>query len=160
MTPLQKRATVLDFAVHMAESHLSVGREVPPCIIKYQFAGGKNSWTIIDLRGAFQTRSDKDRAAELIRQLVPKPDVDLVCLVTESWYLGPAHAGDDILPSEHPFRREAVMFYFYSRGGDIMLLADIVRPENAPAYLDAPREFPGIASQDEYIARGRFVRPR
>lgn len=160
---------VYDWAFDTAQSIASKGMQVEPVVLSCRFINGKlRSGKIIKFQD-FSTVEHKDQAARFMKSLIDRPQVDVVCFLTEAWYVGPAslkeaeatqHDLDEarrcleegITPSQHPERRECVIFNFYTKLYDCIAMCPLERPSNK--LLRQPLDLTmGHAS-------GRFVRER
>lgn len=158
---------VYDWAFVSSERTIAKGGEVSPTILSCRFINGKLRAAKMVAVEPFATVQDKDRAAAVIQALILRPQVDVVCFITETWYVGFPHPGSrkpteaerqaihDIVrsgipPSEHPDRREAVNFVFYTKLYDCMAFCLIERPANR--LVRAELEFTAG------VATGRFIR--
>jgi hypothetical protein len=147
MITQQQLHLIYDWAHDTASKIVSEGEQCAPVLLQCRFIKDKLYAAVIGIRD-FHTPEDKDRVAALIKQLMRKPDVNAVCFVNESWYVGPIdpekatradiEAGRDafmneILPSQHPDRKECVMFMIYTKLYDCCALCPIERPSNVLA---------------------------
>lgn len=160
---------VYDWAFDTAQHIAYAGQQVEPVVLSCRFINGKlRSGKIIGFAN-WSNAEHKDQAALFIKSLIDRPQVDVVCFVTEAWYVGHTslnegeatqHDRDEALrcveegiaPSQHPERRECVIFNFYTKLYDCMAMCPLERPSNK--LLRQPLDL------TMGHAVGRFVRER
>lgn len=132
---------VYDWAFASAERLVAEGRQCEPVVLSCRFINGKMRRAKVMGFTDFSTEEHKDRVAGVMKELITRPQIDVVCFVCESWYVGafkdPTLADrtaaaqlirDQSLPSQHPERKEGVIFNLYTKLFDCMALCHIERP--------------------------------
>lgn len=76
-------------------------------LIPVAFLRHGNEFNIIPM--SFRDENEKDVQVAALRELVKKKNADVIFMIVESWYVTYENKEDlDIMPSEHPMRKECV----------------------------------------------------
>lgn len=141
---------VYDWAFGVAAQLVRKREQVAPVVLACRFINGK--MRAAKLYAIEMAKPEhKDAAAEFIKAMITRPQVDIVCFVTEGWYVGAKipdlQAGKPdalraaarlraqieaggIIPSQHPERQECVNFMFYTKLYDCIAFCHIDREQD------------------------------